>query len=360
MKGQKRIRDYNIEIGSLQTGKRNAITDVEGVKVGHLTLDNEEVKTGVTVILPHSRNLFKEKLIGAVHVINGFGKTMGTIQIQELGTIETPIALTNTLSIGEVSSALIDYMLEMNEDIGKTTGTVNPIVCECNDGFLNDIRGKHVKKHHVLKAIKNADVSFKEGAVGAGTGMSCYELKGGIGSASRVIQLGDKTYSIGVLVLTNMGKKGELIVDGRALNQEIIQEDSAQEGHLDDGSIIIILATDIPLTERQLNRICKRAVVGLNRTGSQLDNGSGEIAIGFTTANCVQHYRKDIINAVWFLHEDKIDNVFKAAAESTEEAILNSMITAEQTIGRDGNRRLSLKEHIGIMQLTCIHKDIQG
>jgi len=154
MKGQKRIRDYNIVVGSFQTGKRNAITDVEGVRVGHVTLDNKEVKTGVTVILPHSRNLFKEKLFAAAHVINGFGKSMGTIQIQELGTIETPIALTNTLSIGEVSSALIDYMLETNEDIGKTTGTVNPVVCECNDGFLNDIRGnENIRRTSVLVAV---------------------------------------------------------------------------------------------------------------------------------------------------------------------------------------------------------------
>ena len=349
MKGQKRIRDYNIVIGSFQTGKRNAITDVEGVKVGHVTLDNKEVKTGVTVILPHSRNLFREKLFAAAHVINGFGKSMGTIQIQELGTIETPIALTNTLSIGEAGSALIDYMLETNEDIGITTGTVNPVVCECNDGFLNDIRGKHVKKHHVREAIKNTDVSFKEGAVGAGTGMSCYELKGGIGSASRIIRFGDKTYSIGVLVLTNMGKKGELIINGRALGQELIQKDPAQKGQPDDGSVIIILATDIPLTERQLNRVCKRAIVGLNRTGSHLDNGSGEIVIGFTTANCVQHYRKEILNAVWFLHENEIDHVFRAVVEGTEEAILNSMITAEQTIGRDSNRRQSLKEHIHLV-----------
>jgi D-aminopeptidase len=319
---------------------------VEGVKVGHATLDHKEVKTGVTVILPHGRNLFREKVFAAVHVINGFGKTIGTVQIEELGVIETPIALTNTLSIGEVSSALIDYMLEMNEDIGKTTGSVNPIVCECNDGFLNDIRGKHIKKQHVWKAIENADVSFKEGAVGAGTGMSCYELKGGIGSASRVIQLGDTLYSIGVLVLTNMGKKRELIVDGRALGQELFKTYSVQAGQSHDGSIIVILATDVPLTERQLKRVCKRAVVGLNRTGSHIDNGSGEIVIGFTTANCVQHYPKKVINIARFLSEDKIDLVFKAVAEGTEEAILNSMITAEQTIGRDGNLRPSLKEYI--------------
>ena len=350
MKGQKRIRDFNIAIGSFETGKRNAITDVKGVKVGHITLDKKEVKTGVTVIMPHNRNLFKEKLFAAVHVINGFGKSMGTIQIQEFGTLETPIALTNTLNIGEAASALIDYMLETNEDIGKTAGTVNPVVCECNDGFLNDLRGKHLKKHHVLEALKNADVSFKEGAVGAGTGMSCYELKGGIGSASRVIRFGDKIFSVGVLVLTNMGRKKDLIIDGHAFGREISREDSAEEFQPDGGSIIVILATDIPLTDRQLNRVCKRAGVGVNRTGSYTDNSSGEIVIGFTTANCVQHYRKDLINAVWFLHEDEIDKVFRAVVECTEEAILNSMITADHTIGRDGNYRQSLKEHIYIMQ----------
>jgi D-aminopeptidase len=318
------------------------------------------VKTGVTVILPHSRNLFQEKLFAAAHVINGFGKTMGTIQIQELGTIETPIVLTNTFSIGEVSSALIDYMLATNEDIGRTTGTVNPVVCECNDGFLNDIRGKHVKKHHVLEAIKKADVCFEEGAFGAGTGMSCYGLKGGIGSASRVIRFGDKIYSIGALVLTNMGQNGELKIDGRAIGQEIIPAASDQECQSDTGSIIIILATDIPLTERQLNRICKRAVVGVIRTGSHIDSGSGEIVIAFTTVNCVPHYRKEIINAVWFLHEDEIGHVFRAVVESTEEAILNSMITAEHTIGRNGNRRQSLKEHIHLYQRQAAMNSQKG
>jgi len=334
--------------GSFQPGIRNAITDVKGVKVGHTTLDDKEMKTGATVILPHSGNIFQEKLFAAVHVINGFGKSIGTIQIQELGTIETPIVLTNTLSIGEACSALIDYMLETNKDIGITTGTVNPVVCECNDGYLNDIRGKHLTKRHVWEAIKNADVCFEEGAVGAGTGMSCYGLKGGIGSASRVMRLGHRNYLIGVLVLTNMGKKEELTINGFPLGKRIINKKEIQRSGLNYGSIIIIFATDIPFTERQLKRISKRAVIGINRTGACMNNGSGEIVIGFSTANHIHHYCEKAINNILALNENKMDAVFEALAESTEEAILNSMITAEHTIGRNGNLRQSLKEFVHI------------
>lgn len=350
MNCQKRIRDYNIVIGSFQPGEKNSITDVEGVKVGHSTLNNGEVKTGATAILPHSGNIFKEKLFAAVHVINGFGKSIGTIQIQELGTIETPIVLTNTLSIGEACSALIDYMLETNKDIGISTGTVNPIVCECNDGYLNDIRGKHLKKCHVWEAIKNADASFEEGAVGAGTGMSCYGLKGGIGSASRRMRLDDKDYLIGALVLTNMGKKEEFMINGLALGKKILNKENTQNNKLNDGSIIIILATDIPLTERQLKRISKRAIIGIARTGANMNNGSGEIVISFSTAKYISHYSKEIIHNFLFLNENKMDYVFQAVAESTEEAILNSMITAEHTIGRNGNLRRSLKDYIHIVR----------
>jgi len=188
----KKIRDYGIIIGSIPTGKNNSITDVKGVKVGHKTLNNGNIKTGVTAVVPHEGNIFKEKLIAACHVINGFGKSTGLVQIEELGTLETPIILTNTLSVGTAHEALVRYMLENNDDIGDTTGTVNPVICECNDGEINDIRGLHVKKEDVFDAIKSADVEFEEGNVGAGTGMICYDLKGGIGSSSRVIELDDK------------------------------------------------------------------------------------------------------------------------------------------------------------------------
>ena len=269
MKEQKRIRDYGIQIGYMQPGKNNAITDVGGVTVGHVTLNSGEVKTGVTAILPHQGNLFKEKVFAASHVINGFGKTIGTIQIDELGTIETPILLTNTLSIGTVCDGLIGYMLDQNEDIGLTTGSVNPVVCECNDGeWLNDIRGRHVKKEHVLQAIQNAGVDFEEGCVGAGTGMSCYKLKGGIGSASRIIPLGtEDQYTIGALVLANQGEKRDLTVDGRQVGKAICEMEKSDKLEGDKGSIIMILATDLPdhreSAEKDCKKICHR--IGANR-----------------------------------------------------------------------------------------------
>lgn len=345
LKNQKRIRDYGIIIGNMTPGKRNSITDVEGVRVGYVTLDKDNIKTGVTAVLPHTGNLFKEKVFAAVHVMNGFGKTTGLTQIEELGTIETPIILTNTLSVGIASDALIAYMLDQNDDIGLTTGTVNPVVCECNDGYLNDIRGRHIKKEHVLKAIENADVEFEEGSVGAGTGMSCYQLKGGVGTSSRTIILDDE-YTVGAFVLTNMGRRKDLIIDNKPVGKSIEETDSTKDLEEDRGSIIIILASDIPMTHRQLKRMSKRSVVGLSRTGSYIGNGSGEIVIGFTTANRFSHYKRKDIFEMKMIHENNMDLVFRAVAECTEEAILNSLITANTTIGRDGNIRKSLKEYI--------------
>ena len=261
------IENIKLKIGKLQKGKNNLITDVKGVKVGHKTLDNGNIKTGVTAIIPHSDNIFREKLICSSYVINGFGKSVGLVQINELGTLETPIILTNTLSVGTCSTALVKYMLKENDDIGVTTGTVNPVVCECNDGYLNDIRGLHVKEEDVFDAIENAEINFKEGNIGAGTGMSCYQLKGGIGSASRVLKLDDKEYTIGSLVLSNFGLKEDLLVDGIKVGEKILEKESEE---LEKGSIIIILATDIPMNERQLKRIAKRVPIGLARTGSHI------------------------------------------------------------------------------------------
>jgi D-aminopeptidase len=346
MKNQKRIRDYGISIGRITTGKLNSITDVEGIKVGHVTLIDDDIKTGVTAILPHGGNLFKEKVMASSYVINGFGKSMGLIQVDELGTIESPIILTNTLSIGTACDGVLDYMLSENEDIGNTTGTINPLVCECNDGYLNNIRKRKVERSHVLSAIKNADIEFEEGSVGAGTGMSCLGLKGGIGTASRIVTLDNKDYCLGSLVLSNFGIGEELLINGFKAGEKIksLLCKNREEG--DKGSIIMLLATDIPLSERQLKRVCKRAVVGLSRTGSFIGNGSGDIVIAFTTANKVNHYEEKHICDMKVLSDNKIDEVFKAAAESVEEAILNSLICAETTIGRDGHMRYSLKEFI--------------
>lgn len=335
--------ESDVNLGKIQKGKRNLITDVPGVKVGHVTLNHGEVKTGVTAILPHGENIFKEKVMASSSVINGFGKSLGLVQIDELGTIETPIIMTNTLSVGTAATGLVKYMLKHNDDIGKTTGTVNSVVVECNDGFLNDIRGLHVKEEHVFEAIENAKEDFDEGAVGAGTGMSCFQLKGGIGSSSRVVELDGKEYVLGTLVLSNFGLKPDFILDGRKLGEEINKLDKFE---IEKGSIIIIIGTNIPLSERQLKRISKRAAIGLGRTGSYLGNGSGDIAISFTTANKVKHYEKSDLMDVKIIHENKIDFVFRAVVESVEESVVSSMLHAKTTVGRDNNERKSLTDYL--------------
>lgn len=337
------IENIKLKIGKLQKGKNNLITDVKGVKVGHKTLDNGNIKTGVTAIIPHSDNIFREKLICSSYVINGFGKSIGFVQIDELGTLETPIILTNTLSVGTCSTALVKYMLKENEDIGVTTGTVNPVVCECNDGYLNDIRGLHVKEEDVFDAIENAEINFKEGNIGAGTGMSCYQLKGGIGSASRVLKLDDKEYTIGSLVLSNFGLKEDLLVDGIKVGEKILEKESEE---LEKGSIIITLATDIPMNERQLKRIAKRVPIGLARTGSHIGNGSGDIVIAFSTANRIKHYEDRDIVSIKIINENIIDKVFRGVIECVEEAVISSLLHSEKTIGTSEHKRESLKKYI--------------
>lgn len=346
MHKKKRIRDYGIEIGEMKKGRLNAITDVEGVKVGHVTLSEGDMQTGVTAILPHSGNLFKEKLIASSHVINGFGKSMGSIQMAELGTIETPIILTNTLSTGVAADTLIDYMLEGNPEIGRTTGTVNSIIGECNDMIINDIRGKFVKPAHVREALNNCQTTFDEGAVGAGTGMLCYSLKGGIGSASRLMDFEFGTYTIGVLVLTNFGILKDFMIQGKPVGQQLKQKLDEVYKEEDKGSIMTIVATDLPVSERQLQRILKRTVTGLSRTGSIITTGSGEVVFGFSTATKIPHEMKTQLISVPQIPEEVIDIAFRAVGEATEEAVLNSMITAHEVIGRDGNSRPALKDLI--------------
>lgn len=337
-------KESGIKIGRGTPGKRNLITDVPSVKVGHVTIrDGADINTGVTAILPHEGNLFQEKVMASSCVINGFGKTMGLVQVEELGTIETPIIMTNTLSIGTAATALIKYMLQQNEDIGVKTGTVNPLVCECNDGTLNDIRGLHVKEEHVFEALANCGEDFEEGVVGSGTGMCCLGLKGGIGSASRVVKLDDKEYTVGALVMSNFGGAGRLLIEGRHMGQEIKDKLEAQQ---DKGSIIMLIATDIPLTERQLKRVARRAGVGLARTGSYYGNGSGDIAIAFTTANRIPHYSKTAIMDMKMIADSKIDPVFDMAAEAVEEAIISSLYHAETTTGRAGKVKYGLRDFL--------------
>lgn len=340
-----KIREYGITIGELPTGSKNSITDVEGIKVGHITLDNENIKTGITVILPHEDNIFKEKYFAATHVINGFGKSIGLIQIDELGVLETPIVLTNTLSVGTAHEGLVRYMLDNNDDIGKTTGTVNPIICECNDGDLNDIRGLHIKPNHVTMAINNSATEFDQGNVGAGTGMICYGLKGGIGSSSRVIELCGSLYTVGILVLSNFGRLEDFVLNHNPIGVKL-QEKLNLEQPEDKGSIITILATDIPLSSRQIKRVLKRIQSGIARTGSFISNGSGEVCIGFSTANKINHYEENDIVDIKIINENKLDMVFKATVEATEEAILNSMVCSTTTIGRDNKKVYSLRDII--------------
>lgn len=337
----KRIRDYNIVVGSMQTGIKNSIADVPGVTVGHVTLDHGPARTGVTAILPCSDNIYQHKMPCGIEVLNGFGKTTGLIQIEELGTLETPIILTNTLSVGDASRGLVQYLLDQNPDIGTSTGTVNPVVCECNDGFLNDIRGFHVKSEHVKEALTNCTENFEEGAVGAGTGMSAYKLKGGIGSASRVVTIEGVNYTLGSLVLSNMGKKNEFVLNGRPVGDQLISLDPSENIVPDKGSIIMIVATDASLSSRQLKRLSKRCIIGLSRTGSNMSNGSGEIAISFSTKNRVPHY-PDGLNTYAFLHDDYLDILFEAVGEIIEEGILNSMIAAKTLAGKANNKRYSL------------------
>ena len=334
------LDEYGLRIGELPQGPRNAITDVPGVLVGHCTLSDGPVRTGVTAVLPHPGNCFRDKVLASCRVFNGFGKSLGLVQVEELGTIETPLLLTNTLAVGTAAEALTRFMLDENPEIGRSTGTVNPVVLECNDGYLNDIRGMHVRPEHVLSALRSADDVFGQGAVGAGCGMSCYELKGGIGSASRRVAVGEEEYTVGVLVLSNFGEKRDLVVDGVRVGRSL---DGKEERRDESGSIIVVIATDVPLSERQLRRICLRASVGITRTGSYIGNGSGEIAVAFTTANRVPHFpgQRRILE-IHSIHDDYINIVFRAVVEATEEAVLCSMLSAGDVTGRDGHSRRSL------------------
>lgn len=346
MNGQKRIRDYGVTIGRMEPGLRNSITDVPAVLVGNVTLCSGDIHTGVTAIAPHAGNSYEDKAPAACQVFNGFGKSTGFIQIEELGTIETPIILTNTLSVGCAQNALVEYMLKQNPEIGRTLPTVNPVVCECNDGYLNDIRGLHIRREHVFGAIETAEEEFEEGAVGAGAGMSCFEMKGGIGTASRRVRLGDG-YTLGVLALTNFGVLPDLMIAGISAGKIISNVEKTEE--VEKGSVIVIIATDIPLCSRQLKRIARRASVGLARTGAYMGHGSGELCIAFSTANRVPQTANADFQTITLMSEEKIDTVFRAVVESVEEAVLNSMVCALPTCGRDGHFRHSLNEYMDLI-----------
>ncbi len=340
-----RARDLGIIIGELAPGPYNSITDVKGVRVGHVTIIRGKgklrpgkgpVRTGVTVILPHEGNLFKEKVRAACYVINGFAKPIGLIQVHELGLLESPIAITNTLNVGIVADALIQYMLDLNPDIGVTTGTVNPVVLECNDGYLNDIRGRHVRHEHVYEAIETAKGGpVKEGCVGAGTGMIAFEFKAGVGTASRRVPTEAGGYIVGALVVSNFGRREDLRIDGVPVGRELASICRIYRRR--EGSIIVIIATDAPLTSRQLRRLCKRATHGIARVGGISHHYSGDIVVAFSTAYRVPHYHRLASQKIETLREESLSLLFRAAVEAVEEAIVNSLLKATTMDGRDNH-----------------------
>ncbi len=327
-----RAGDLGLKIGVLPQGANNAITDVAGVTVGQTTIiRGDNVRTGVTAIVPHGGNLFQEKVPAAIYVGNGFGKLAGSTQVNELGEIETPILLTSTLSVPKTADFVLDYMLGLKGN--ENVRSINPVVAETNDGGLNDIRGRHVSRDDVLNAIKNAKSGpVEEGSVGAGTGTVAFGWKGGIGTASRKLTLPLGGFTVGVIVQSNFG--GILSIDGVPVAKELeqyylknaVSKGSAEPDPSADGSIIIVIATDAPLDHRQLRRLAERSMAGLARTGSSMSNGSGDYAIAFSTANRI--VASQPMRDIKVLGNDAMSPLFQAVIEATEEAILNSLLRA--------------------------------
>jgi D-aminopeptidase len=332
-----RAREFGLVVGVLAPGPLNAITDVAGVKVGHVTIvEGQDVRTGVTAVLPHGGNIYQDKVPAGISVGNGYGKLTGVTQVGELGTLETPIVLTNTLSVPTAADALIDWTL--GQPGNDRAGSVNPVVGETNDGWLNDIRGRHVAKAHVLEAVRSASAGpVAEGAVGAGTGTTCFSYKGGIGTSSRRLPADRGGWTVGVLVQTNFG--GVLTIRGVPFDKRA-PAGEAGNGPAGDGSCMIVVATDAPLDARNLERLAKRALLGIARTGGYFSNGSGDYAIAFSTAEAVRVPNRGTTPArtVTLLRDDHISPLFQAAAEAAEEAILNSLFKAVAMEGKDGHR----------------------
>lgn len=337
----KRAQEYGWH-GMIPCGKKDQITDVPGIRAGHCTLDHEDVHTGVTVILPQG-DVYQENCIAAVHVQNGFGKTAGLMQIEELGVIETPIVLTNTLNVWKIADALCSHVLEEEERKEIYVQTLNPVVGECNDSRINAIQKRALGREELEQAFQNASETFEEGAVGAGRGTICFGLKGGIGSASRIVKLGSQEYTFGLLVQSNFGRTECLRFGGRLIGKEIAEK-LKQPSVEDKGSIMMILATDCPLSSRQLKRICRRVPNGLARTGGYTGNGSGEVVIGFTTANRISHQKK--LMELTIYPDAMLEQVFMAVSEMCEEAVLNSMLNAEPMKDLNGTEVHSLIEFI--------------
>jgi len=333
---KKRPAEYGIKIGILNPGRYNAITDVSGVKVGHVTLiEGDSVNTGVTAILPYSGNIFQNKVPAAIFIGNGFGKLTGYSQVEELGNIETPIILTNTLSVPVAAEALIDYTLSFPEN--KSVMSVNPVVGETNDAGLNQIQKRVVTREKVLEAISNANTGpVMEGNVGAGTGTVCFGFKGGIGTASRILPKDRGEYTVGVLVQTNFG--GILQIDGVPVGKELgrYKFSRIQDEYKEDGSCMVVIITDAPLDSRNLKRLAARAMAGIARTGGMASNSSGDyaIAVSNTEKNRIPYMAKMKYQEMQLLRNEEMDILFEAVIEATEEAIINSLFAAETATGK--------------------------
>jgi D-aminopeptidase len=332
-----RARELGIVVGTFETGPANAITDVAGVRVGHVTLvEGEKIRTGVTAIVPHGGNLYRSRPAAAIHIFNAFGKLVGATQVQELGQLETPIVLTNTLSVWDAAAAVADWMLAQpgNENVRS----INPVVGETNDSGLNDIRGRHVKAEHVRQALESAKGgAVEEGAVGAGTGTIAFGWKGGIGTSSRRVRIGEASYTVGVLVQTNYG--GRLTIAGVPVWKHLTpRRESTGSADAGDGSCMIVVATDAPLDARQLGRLAARAMQGMARTGASGSHGSGDYVIAFSTTNRYEIGGTAEAKPAGGIREDDLSPLFVAAADATEESIYNSLLKATSVTGRDGRR----------------------
>lgn len=347
-------RQVGLELGLLPPGKWNAITDVAGVRVGHTSvIEGQDVRTGVTVILPHGDNLFREKVIAATHTINGFGKPCGLEQIRELGTLESPIALTGTLNVPRVADALLTWMLARDEGIARTTSTVNVVVGECSDAYLNDARGRHVHEEHVLAALAGAcGGPVAEGAVGAGVGMTAFGFKGGVGSASRRLPAEAGGWTVGALIVSNFGLRAQLTIDGVPVGRRLGGDG---EGPPERGSVMVVLATDAPLTARQLGRLSRRAVHGLARTGSFSGHGSGDFVLAFSTAQRIPHASGLSELSLRCLPEDgrTFSMLLFAVVEAVEEAVIASLFRAETVSGYQGHVRQALPLPAVLELLRC-------
>ena len=347
-----RLRDYGIRIGRMEPGGLNGITDVPGVRVGHSTVITGDgplmvgkgpVRTGVSAIIPHEGRVFQEMVPAAIAVLNGAGEITGRSQVDEYGLIETPILITNTLSVGAVHHACVEWLTRHEPSLGKGDFVI-PVVAETFDGWLNDCAGQHVTKQHVFEALDTASGGpVAEGNVGGGTGMTLYGFKGGVGSSSRAVEIAGEAYHVGVYIQGNYGRRDDLLIEGIPIGT-MLRDWTPEPDPAGDGSIIVVIATDVPLSERQLARLCRRGMLGLGRIGATARHTSGDLLIAFSNAprNRVSRTDRPALMTMTVLDDEFIDDLFVATIEATAEAVLNAMVAAETMVGRDGHTAYSL------------------